>query len=196
MKLLFLMALCTLISCEQSLFEEEQNNLNYPDNRITRIDNIQLKEGEIVLTHRLLNSCKNYSCNFDLYNMVQNYGYGLTIEFGNDWGENEIDTELAGGEHGELISLGKSSCKALSSESNPYDRETEPHQWILETKFWQDLNYNGTSYLALNEGHCYLLQKRDDQNKIIVMFHVKKLKANDYVIIDEIEHFLKEGGPY
>lgn len=195
MKVIFLMASLALTSCDaETLLKLKNSNSNTAG--VSQKFKIELKEGEVLLTHRILNGCSNDTCNYDFYNMVQSYGEGLPIEYGNDWGENQFDTELAGGEHGDIVSLGKTSCLDIRSDNDQYDRETQPKEWLLNSQFWVDLNYNGRSYLPAQEGHCYLMHKFDDRKKVIVLFHVKSLKKDDYVIIDEIETLVKEGGPY
>jgi hypothetical protein len=155
---------------------------------------------EITLTHRILESskCGNDSCYFDFYNMTQNYGYGLSLEFGNDWGENKFSGVQVVHEVARIADLGVGSCKNIPNmyeamgEGYPTkaDRTTQPMFWLSYSDAWGQLQ-NGQSgdSVPAQADHCYLMYKSSSDQRIIVAFHVKSLVKDTSVTIDEIEVF-------
>ena len=157
---------------------------------------------EITLTHRNLGpaDCANDSCYYDFYNMTQEYGYGLSLEFGNDWGENEFSTVQVVDEIGLIVDLGKMSCKDIENEyensgsgyPSASDRQNDPMFWLTYSTAWDKLQNGGVSEtVKAQKGHCYLMYKASMDQRVIVAFHVKDLTANVSVVLDEVEVFNK-----
>lgn len=143
---------------------------------------------DITLTHRVLNGCEEDACYFDMYHMQQEYGHGLSIEFGNDWGDNLLSGVQVVDEFAKIVDLGKVSCSSLTSDGS-YDRIRNPWGWLYRSEAWDQLQENGKSEVPAHEGHCYLLYKTSSSKQIIVAFHVKNLVKNSVIILDEIEVF-------
>lgn len=155
---------------------------------------------EITLTHRILGDtkCANSTCYYDLYDMTQVYGQGLSIEFGNDWGENKFCTEMVSGEVARIVDLGEMSCSKIESQygqdtpgyPTKEDRTLRPMIWLTYSKAWSTLLSSPRADRVLaKKGHCYLMEKSNTEIKVIVAFHVKDLERNKSVTLDEIEVF-------
>lgn len=154
---------------------------------------------EVTLNHRILSTtkCENSSCYFDFFNMTQEYGYGLSLEFGNDWGENKFSGVQVVDEIAIIADIGKMSCKNMLNKyetlgggyPTKQDRKNNPMFWLSYSEDWRNLQRGGTSEIPALEGHCYLMYKTNSEKKIIVAFHVKSLLKNESVTIDEIELF-------
>jgi hypothetical protein len=155
---------------------------------------------EVTLNHRLLNpdKCKNSSCYFDFFNMVQNYGAGLSVGFGNDGDSDELHGVLVVDEMASIVDLGKMSCQDIPNEyenrghgyPEKKDRVENPMFWLSYSNAWDRLQKGeGKPNLSVTEGHCYLMYKTSSYQKIIVAFNVKKLDENFSVTLSEIEVF-------
>lgn len=155
---------------------------------------------EITLTHRILGDtkCANDTCYYDLFKMTQVWGNGLSIEFGNDWGENKIGTEMVSGEVARIVDLGEMSCSKIESQHEQdapgyptkEDRTLRPLAWLTYSKAWSTLLSSPRADRVLaKKGHCYLMEKSNTEIKVIVAFHVKDLELNKRVTLDEIEVF-------
>lgn len=147
---------------------------------------------EITLTHRNLGptDCAEDSCYFDFYNMTQEYGYGLSLEFGNDWGSNVFSTVQVVDELGLIVDLGELSCKNLVSDGS-YDRNQNPWGWLYRSDSWDELTENGTESVQAKEGHCYLMYKSSTDQQVVVAFYVKELVKDIKVVLDQVEVFKK-----
>ena len=155
---------------------------------------------DITLNHRVLNNCDNDSCYYDFFNMTQEYGYGLSLQFGNSYEEDVFGTVQVVDEVGLIVDLGKISCKDIENsyedqgEGYPtsQDRKKDPMFWLMYSEAWTKLQDGGAaSSLNAQEGHCYLMYKTSTHQQVIVAFHVKELIKNVSVTLNEIEVFKK-----
>ena len=154
------------------------------------LGSISAFSGEIILKHRILNNCDNDSCYYDLFNMTQKYGKGLSLEFGNDWGENMFDSVQVVDEMGKIVDLGKKSCRKIKSDEAS-SRKSDPFLFLNYSDDWDKLAEEGKTRLKANEGHCYLMYKSSTRQQVIVAFHVKKFNKDKSVTLDEVEVFKK-----
>lgn len=143
---------------------------------------------DITLTHRVLNGCEDDACYFDMYHMEQRYGYGLSLEFGNDHGDNLLGTVQVADEFGKIVDLGAISCKEIKS-SYPEQRTKNPWLFLIYSGAWDKLQSEGRDQVAAQKNHCYLMYKTGSDKQIVVAFHVKDLVKNSVIILDEIEVF-------
>ena len=166
-----------------------------------------LVPNEVTLTHRLLDSskCQNDSCYFDFYNMTQKYGYGLSLEFGNDWNQDMFSTVMVVDETAQIVDLGAISCAQIPNHYEqsgtypgpgrggyPYkeDRKLNPMFWLEYSDAWMKLQHgDSSSEVVAQEGHCYLMRKSNDRQSMIITLHVKQLNEHQSVILNEIEVF-------
>lgn len=157
---------------------------------ITFLFSLSAFAADITLTHRNLNGCEEDACYYDFYNMTQEYGYGLSLEFGNDWGKNNFSVVQVVDELGFIVDLGMTSCKDLVSDGS-YDRIQNPWGWLYRSDSWSKLNQNGREEVAAKKGHCYLMYKSSSELLVVAAFHVKEHVENKAVILDEVEIFKK-----
>lgn len=154
------------------------------------LGSISAFSNEITLNHRALNNCHNDSCYYDFFNMTQDYGNGLSLEFGNDAGENMLGAVQAVDEMGKIVDLGKKSCRKIKS-SEASSRKTDPFTFLVYSDGWYKLVDEGKTTLKANEGHCYLMYKSSTRQQVILAFNVKKLEKDKSVTLDEVEVFKK-----
>ena len=103
----------------------------------------QENDGEITLSHRLLGGCGGDSCYWDFFNMWRSYGYGLSLQFGNDHGENEFSITQMVGEVGLIADMGLGTCEeVLESRIHP---SVFKDSWeeLLESPPWRQLMEEG-----------------------------------------------------
>lgn len=176
--LLFITLLLTTVACQQ----EELGGGGCTDQAPAATPT------EIKLTHRNLSGCEGDSCYYDLYNMTQKYGCGLSLSFGNDWGENEFTTVHVVDQQAQIVDLGEGPCQNVEG-SNQHSRTEDPWGWLNNGQAWGTLNSEGVEDIPALKNHCYLMHKSSSRHEVVVMFHVKDHVKNQYVTIDEIEVF-------
>lgn len=194
--LLLLILLPSIIACQ---IEEEVKENEATTKELPSIPS------EIKMTHRVLSGCQNDSCYFDMYNMTHKYGYGLSLEFGNDWGENEFKAVQVVDQIGIIVDLGEKSCKDMINtyeQDGEYygpgqggyphkeDRKYDPMFWLSYSEAWNKLqNGEGSPNVKVEKNHCYLMHKSSSHQEVIVAFHVKEHEKDQFIILDEIEVF-------
>ncbi len=199
----FLAAALILSSCAGVKKQDSKGTLARRDEVSNRIPSSVAGgrvPSEVTLTHRLGDStdCANDSCRYDFFNLTHQYGYGLSVEFGN--GENNLGTVQAVGELASIIDLGEISCKDIKNSyqdtGSGYpaasDRQRDPMFWLSYTDAFRSLQDGpSSSEIKPKENHCYLVSKTSSDKQVIVTFHVKQLVSGQRLIIDEIEVFKK-----
>ncbi len=123
--------------------------------------------------------------------------WDLYLVAGEDYGENY----LSAGGVGKILDLGKMSCADIENnyehdgsgrEGFPLyeDRWERPMFWLRYSNAFHRLRNEPTATVAtVNNGHCYLVDSVDSEQRVVAVFHVREHIENRSVVIDEIEVF-------